>query len=241
MHLFYDITHFVFSKCIYYCAPSHYVASKGSTHVEIWSEVAVCLPDKKTIKTSSFDSISLRVRRPLSKPASRSAITALSPWCRCDQVRAAGLQIWADRTLWTQFKHNHRSHNNELFGLKLCVYIDKQMAECVIGKKKTRGMRARASGPISTSTECGAGQCFQNRPSETAVRALRISKCCRGRDQETMKKWWNSWTFINESQEWRFQTKKSIIMKKPGKPWEKWRKRPRRRKKRNQFRERHRG
>ena len=119
-----------------------------------------------------------------------------------------GLQIWADRTLWTQFKHNQRSHNNELFGLRLCVYIDKQMAECVIGKKKTRGMRARASGPISTSTECGAGQCFQNRPSETAVRALRISKCCRGRDQETMKKWWNSWTSINECQEWRFRTRK---------------------------------
>ena len=137
----------------------------------------------------------------------------LSPRYRCgvavDQDRAAGLQIWADRTLWTQFKHNQRSHNNELFGLRLCVYIDKQMAECVIGKKKTRRMRARASGPISTSTECGAGQCFQNRPSETAVRALRIWKCCRGRDQETMKKWWNSWTFINEGQEWRFQTKKA--------------------------------
>ena len=40
----------------------------ASTVVEICSEVAVCLPDKKTIKTSPFDSISVRVCRPLAKP-----------------------------------------------------------------------------------------------------------------------------------------------------------------------------
>ena len=136
----------------------------------------------------------------------------LSPCYRCgiavDPVRAAGLQIWADRTLWTQFKHNHRSHNNELFGLKLCVYIDKQMAECVIGKKKRAECEPEPAGQFWRPRNAEQGNVFQNRPSETAVRALRIWKCCRGRDQETMKKWWNSWTSINEGQEWRFQTKK---------------------------------